>query len=476
MNYPEKSPSFFHAFICLFFTIVIIFSGLFIVHTNMQGMMIVCIFWVLINTYIIDKDLHRLKSCLTASIKKSSSILLIYIFIGTIIGVFIISGAIPTLIYYGLKLITPTLFLPAGLLLCSMMSLALGSCWATIGTMGIALMGVAAILDIPLAITAGMIVSGAYFGDKLSPISDTTILSAHVTGTDLHKHIKGMTYSLIPAYLFTLFLFWVIGMFYLPMQTLQATYLSDVFLYLASHYHIGFIPLIPMGVMFGLSVTGKPAEFSMLIGIFLSVAVAILVQHQSIQTSLDALYVGSVIKHTDLAIIEHILNRGGMERMLSSLSLTLLILALGGLLESYQFITVLFSKLLNQFKSAPALVSITLLMSMISNMLISEAYLSIILMNKIFGKIYKKNKLDSCLLSKAIEEGATFTTPLIPWTTSGIFITSTLGISPIDYLPWSLLNWIAPLFFILFVACRFFGVKMFVLSPKIVGEPLCISI
>lgn len=462
MIYSERPPSFLHAFICVFTTILIIFYGLFVLHANIHGIIVIGVFWVILNVLLLSQDMNRLKQSMTSAIQNAASVLLIYMFIGAVIGAFIISGAIPTLIYYGLKFITPQLFLPVGMMLCSVMSLAIGSCWATIGTMGLALFGLAAILHIPLPIAAGMIVSGAYFGDKLSPISDTTILSALVTGTDLYRHIKGMTYSLIPAYFFSLFIFWIIGVFYVPDKIHELSHLNDVFTYLTTHYHIGLIPLLPMMVMFGCSMAHKPAELSMLLGIVLALLVAYFVQHQPLLTSIDALYFGSNVKITDQPIIENILNRGGIERMLSSVALTLLILALGGLLESYHFITVLFSTALKKLKGATSLVAATLLTAVVSNMLISEAYLTIILVNKIFGENYKKNNLDSCLLSKAIEEGSTFSTPLIPWTTSGIFIANTLGISAIEYLPWSIFNWIAPLFFIIFVACRFFGEKMFI--------------
>ncbi|OGV27184.1 MAG: hypothetical protein A3F18_07150 [Legionellales bacterium RIFCSPHIGHO2_12_FULL_37_14] len=467
MNTNTKHPSFTHAFVCITGTIAIIFSGLFIVHTKMQAMMVISVFWVLLNVLLLSFDMQRLKNSMTSAIQNSAAVLLIYIFIGAVIGAFIISGAIPTLIYYGLKLVTPQVFLPVGMILCSLTSLAIGSSWATIGTMGIALLGVATILHVPLPIAAGMIVSGAYFGDKLSPISDTTILSAMVTGTCLYKHIKGLTYSLLPAYFFSILLFWIIGIFYIPQEITDLKQLTEVLTYLDTHYQLGLIPILPMLVMFSIAASRKPAELSMLVGAILSLLVAYFCQHQTLQNTIDALYLGSTVKVGNMPIIENILNRGGIERMLSSVALTLLILALGGLLESYHFITVLFSAALKKLKSPTQLVGATLGTSIITNMLVSEAYLTIILVNKIYGKAFKAQNLDSCLLSKSIEEGATFSTPLIPWTTSGIFISTTLGVSASQYLPWSIFNFIAPLFFIIFVACQFFGRKMFVLPMRL---------
>lgn len=461
MEYSAVQPSFRHALFCMVTTIAIVFFGLFVINADMHAVMLMAILWMMVNALYLDNDTNRFKQSLLSAIQKASPVLFIYILIGTVMGAFIISGAIPTLIYYGLKMITPQFFLPMGLLLCSMTSLALGSCWATIGTMGIACMGLACALHIPLSIAAGMVVSGAYFGDKLSPISDTTLLSANVTNTPLYRHIHGMVYSLIPAYICCLFIFMMIGLHYVDTQSVNNQNIQDVMHYLHTHYHLGLVTLFPMLVMFVLITLRKPAEIAMLIGIFLALVIAITVQHLDVKIALNALYHPISHDTTKQQLLDNLLSRGGMAQMLDSLSLTLLILALGGLIEFYQFITVLLTKSVDKIRGPFSLVTATLGASVLSNMLVSEAYLSIILVNKIFSNAYQQHRLHSCLLSKSIEEGTTFSTPLIPWTTSGIFITCTLGISPRDYLTWSILNWLAPLFFMVFVFCRFFGKKIY---------------
>ncbi len=461
MELSEVQPSFRHAFFCIAVTIGIVFLGLFVIKADMHAIMLMAILWMMANALYLDNDTNRFKQSLLSAIQKASPVLFIYVLIGTVMGAFIISGAIPTLIYYGLKMITPQFFLPMGLLLCSMTSLALGSCWATIGTMGIACMGLACALHIPSPIAAGMVVSGAYFGDKLSPISDTTLLSANVTNTPLYRHIHAMLYSLIPAYLCCLFIFMMIGLHYVDTSSVNNQSIQEVTNYLQTHYHLGVVTLLPMLVMFVLITLRKPAEMAMLIGIFLALILAIVVQHLDIKIALDALYHPIAHHSTKQKLLDNLLSRGGMAQMLDSLSLTLLILALGGLVEFYHFINVLFTKSVEKIRGPVALVAATLGTSILSNMLVSEAYLSIMLVNKIFSNAYQQHRLHSCLLSKSIEEGTTFSTPLIPWTTSGIFITCTLGISPREYLTWSLLNWLAPLFFIGFVFCRFFGQKIY---------------
>ncbi len=207
----HHKPTLLHAISCITAIFMMVFSGLFLLKTSLHSIMLICIFWVMVNAFYLNTNMEMIKECIQASIQKSAFVFLFFVLIGTVIAAFTLSGAIPTLIYYGLNFISPQVFLPIGMILCSMTSLAIGSCWGTIGTMGIALIGVASIFHIPLPLTAGMIVSGAYFGDKFSPISDTTVLSALSTGTNLYKHIKGMTYSLIPAYILSLGGFWIVG-------------------------------------------------------------------------------------------------------------------------------------------------------------------------------------------------------------------------------------------------------------------------
>ena len=199
----------------------------------------------------------------------------------------------------------------------------------------------------------------------------------------------------------------------------------------------------------------------MLVSVIVAIVIAITIQHIPLTEVLKGLFAGPVVKQTSSPVLNAILSRGGIHSMLGSMALTLLILVLGGLLESYKFITVLCEAFIQKLKTPVSLVCATLSTSIICNMLMGEAYLSIILKSRIFKQSYQKLGLDSCVLSKAVEEGSTFSTPLIPWTTSGAFICTTLGISPFDYLFWSIFNWVAPVCFLLFVKLNFAGIKMY---------------
>jgi NhaC family Na+:H+ antiporter len=461
----SSKPSFLHSLCCVSGILFLVFIGLFISKTNLHSMMLLCLTWVMLNAYSLDSNMVRLKFGVVVAIQKSASVFIIFLLIGAVIAAFTISGAIPTLLYYGLDFISPQLFLPISMILCSIMSLALGTCWGTIGTLGAALIGLALLFHIPLPVAAGAIVSGAYFGDKFSPISDTTILSALSAETDLYKHIRALVYTMIPPYLISLGLFTIIGGNYV---TQSGNYLSDIVTFqklITNHFYISPITLIPMFVMFALSIRKKPAEISMLASIILALLIAVIFQHVNVNDALNSLYTGPIFKNTGSAILDTLLKHGGIQSMLWPLSLTLLILALGGLIESYHFITVLFETLIRSLKRPFSLVFMTILTSLVCNLLMGEAYLSIILTSKIYKKAFKNMGLDSCVLSNSVEQGSTFSTPLIPWTTSGAFIFTTLGVDPLDYIFWSFFNLIAPCVFLLFVAMNFYNIKIYKNSP-----------
>ncbi|MDF1758810.1 MAG: Na+/H+ antiporter NhaC family protein [Legionellaceae bacterium] len=449
---------------CVSVLILIMFVGLFILKTCIHSIILISICWLLIVGYYIDPNISKMKIHIHDYLEKSAPMLLFFILIGTVIASFILSGAIPTLIYYGLEILQPAYFLPLGLLLCGITSLAIGSTWGTIGTMGIALMGVANILEIPLPIAAGMIVSGSHFGDKLSPISDTTVLSSLTAQTDLYKHIKGMAYTTIPAFVITMMIFWYIGQHYNTNNDDYTLQLVNIQQQIKHHFNIGYLAMLPMLVMFGFSMLKKPAEISMLASVIVALLIAIFIQNFSLHEVLNALFEGPNIASQNSKFLSTLLNRGGIQSMLSSMALTILVITLGGLLESYQIVTVLFTKIIGYLKTTTSLVFATLFTSVLSNMLMGEAYISIIIVSRTFKKHFQKLGLDNCVLSKAVDQGATFSTPLIPWTTAGIFTSVTLNMSPTEYISWSLFNWISPLTFLIFTAINFANIKMYKLS------------
>ena len=455
----QTKPSGYQALLCVAGIVSLMFWGLFVLKASLHSLIILCIFWVLAHAYYIDKDFLRLKQSMLSGLQKSSGMFLFFILIGAVIAGVIMSGAIPTLIYYGLEFITPQNFLPIGMVLCSMMSLVIGSCWGTIGTVGVALLGIATLLHIPAAIAAGMIVSGAYFGDKFSPISDTTMLCALMTETNLYRHISGLTYSLIPAYLLSLGVFWAIGYHYGFEHALDVTDLEALRQQISTHFTVNIISVSPMLVMLGFSIKKKPAELSMLMSLFVAIWIAILVQKFQVVDVFNSLFCGPQLPQIGSPMLDGVFKHGGIQSMLWSMSLTLLILILGGLLDSYQFITHLFAKLMPYLIRPFRLVLATVTSAIACNVLMGEAYLSIILSSRIFKETYPKLRWDKSVLSNAIEVGSTLSTPLIPWTSSGVFISATLGGAPQDYMLWAVFNWVALGVFLCMAALNFIGIK-----------------
>jgi NhaC family Na+:H+ antiporter len=359
---------------------------------------------------------EEIKSAMISGIQKGLGAIFIFFLIGILVAALIESGTIGGLIYYGLDLLHPTFFLPAGLVLCSLMSLATGTAWGTIATIGVVLMGLGSALGIPLPLVAGMVVSGASFGDKMSPVSDTTNLAAMSAGTDLYY--SGQTLS--------------------PEELLTYTQHLEI------EFAINPLTLLPLFVLLTLSIRRTPAELSMLASVGTAMVLAVAMQDRTIPQVLNSLHTGYVAS-TGLEQLDTLLSRGGITSMMWTMSLALIALSLGGILDRAGFVRVLLSGMLMRIKRSASLMAATIGAGIVSNMSMGEGYLSIIFGGQIFKDSYEEDGLEKHMLSRCLEEGATLSTSLIPWTTSGAFITGVLNMSPLEFAPWAFFNYINPL-------------------------------
>ena len=380
----------------------------------------------------------------------------IFILIGVLIAALIEAGTIGSLVYYGGDLLHPSIFLPAGLLFCSLMSIATGTAWGTTATIGVVLMGLGGPLGIPPPVVAGMVVSGASFGDKMSPVSDTTVLAAMSADTNIYAHIRSMLYTTVPTYIICLAIYTVLGLQYAD-QSLSIAQLDELQRHLANEFVISPIALLPLFVLLILSIRRFPAELSMMASVVAAIALAVTAQGSPLPEVLNSLHEGYV-SDAGIESLDMLLNRGGIQSMMWTLSLALIALALGGLLHKSGFIQVLLAGILARIKRSASLVATTIAAGVISNMSMGEAYLSIIFGGQIFGDSYKKHKLQKYMLSRCLEEGATLSTSIIPWTTSGVFMAGVLGISVLDFAPWAFFNYINPL---LSIALAYLGFGIF---------------
>ena len=438
-----QDPGFLHSLLCFGGVIVIVISGLLWLGISLHSLLVIALVWVAGHSYWLGFNYKSIKSSMISGIEKGLGAIFIFFLIGILVAALIESGTIGALIYYGLDLLHPSFFLPAGLVLCSLMSLATGTAWGTIATIGVVLMGLGQALGIPLPLVAGMVVSGASFGDKMSPVSDTTNLAAMSADTDLYSHIKSMMYTTVPTYIICLIIFTFLG-FYYTAQAMSEQELSTLSGLLDVEFAISPLTLLPLVVLLALSINRTPAEASMLASVATALVLAILTQDRNITEVLNSLHTGYV-SDTGLEQLDTLLSRGGIMSMMWTMSLALIALSLGGILDRAGFVRVLLRGILERIERAASLMTATISAGIVANMSMGEGYLSIIFGGQIFRESYEESGLERHMLSRCLEEGATLSTSLIPWTTSGAFITGVLGMSPLEFAPWTFFNYINPL-------------------------------
>ena len=439
----SQDPGFWHSLLCFGGVIVIVISGMLWLGISLHSLLVIAVVWVALHSALLGFSYEEIKTAMIAGIQKGLGAIFIFFLIGILVAALIESGTIGGLIYYGLDLLHPTFFLPAGLVLCSLMSLATGTAWGTIATIGVVLMGLGGALGIPLPLVAGMVVSGASFGDKMSPVSDTTNLAAMSAATDLYSHIKAMMYTTVPTFIISIILFTFFGLYYSG-QTLSPEELLNLTTHLEIEFAISPLTLLPLAVLLTLSLRRTPAEVSMLASVGTAVVLAVATQDRTIPEVLNSLHTGYVAS-TGLEQLDTLLSRGGITSMMWTMSLALIALSLGGILDRAGFVRVLLSGMLMRIKRSASLMAATIGAGIVSNMSMGEGYLSIIFGGQIFKDSYEKAGLEKHMLSRCLEEGATLSTSLIPWTTSGAFITGVLYMSPLEFAPWAFFNYLNPL-------------------------------
>jgi len=439
-----KVPSLLHALLCFGGNFLMISLGLFVFKLSLHVILFFCLLWTAIQAWLLNYNFIAIRAMMSAGIAHALPAIYIFILIGMVIAAFMQSGSVAALIYHGLNLLTPATFLVAGLVLCSLMSVATGTSWGSAGTLGVVLIGIGSAMAIPLPLVAGMIVCGATFGDKLSPISDTTNLAAMSANTNLFSHIGSMLYTTVPAFIVTLLIFAALGLQFsanaLPVGEIAALQMA-----LSDSYQLGLaITLLPLLVMLILSLRRVSAEISMSASILTAVAVAVLYQDRNLLDVLNSLW-SNQPGTTGIESLDDLLGRGGMMSMSWTLLLSLMALALGGILFQAGFLQALLEGLIARIRSTTQLIATTIGAGIVGNMGMGEAYISIILNCQLFRKAYEERGLDNAVLSRSVDEGSTMSTGLIPWTTAGAFYAVTLGVPVLDYAPYAFLNYLNPL-------------------------------
>lgn len=367
---------------------------------------------------------------------------LILLVIGLLVGTWIQAGIVPSMIYYGLELLSPSVFLVASCLICCVVSLATGSSWSTAATVGIALMGVGAGLGIPKPMIAGAIISGAYFGDKLSPLSDTTNLAPAMAGSNLFDHIRHMLYTTGPSLAVALLLYGLLGMGH--GGNLDTSQIDAILNALDTGYAISPLLLLPPLLIIAMVVMKVPALPALMGGFGLGGLLSIVVQKQSFGQVLAVSYEG-VKSATNHELVDQLLSRGGLSSMFSTVALIICALSFGGVMERSGMLATIATGILRLARGVGGLVTATLVTCIGMNVLASDQYLAIVVPGRMYREAYEKKGLAPINLSRALEDSGTLTSVLIPWNTCGAFMIATLGLDPWTYVPFCFLNLLNPL-------------------------------
>jgi NhaC family Na+:H+ antiporter len=389
------------------------------------------------------------------NLKSTSGALLILLMVGALSGTWLVSGIIPTMIYYGLQLLNPTFFLVASVLICAIISIATGSSWTTSATVGIALIGIGDTLGISLGMTAGAVLSGAYFGDKMSPLSDTTNLAPAMAGAELFDHIKYMAITTVPTFVITLFLFLIIGF---NIEINGTPDISNKLEAINQAFNISpWLLLVPIMVVV-LIVKKTPPLVALLTGTLLAALASILAQPQILMSiaesetfNFETAYKGVMQSITvDTAVetssieLNDLFSSGGMKGMMGTIWLIICAMVFGGVMDAIGALSKISKVLLTLASSTFGLFASTVASCLALNVTASDQYLALVVPGKMFKKAYEDKGLAPENLSRTLEDSGTVTSVLVPWNTCGAYQSSVLGVHVADYFMYAFFNWISP--------------------------------
>jgi NhaC family Na+:H+ antiporter len=413
-------------------------------------------------------------------ISLSTGAVLILLMVGALIGTWILAGTVPTMIYYGLGVLSPQWFYPAALVICAVVALATGSSWTTAGTIGVALIGVASVQGLNLGVAAGAIISGAYFGDKMSPLSDTTNLAPAMAGTDLFTHIRHMLWTTIPSVTIALILFAVIGLS--GTSAADATEIASIQAQIGDQFVVNPLMLLPVVLVIALVLIKMPAFPALFIGAFAGAVFAMVFQRQAVlgfvgepelNTGLallkgawSALHGGFVLESGN-ASLDELLSRGGMVSMLNTVWLILSAMTFGAVMETTQMLQRIANWILGAVRGTGSLIMATLGTAIGMNVIASDQYMAIVLPGRMFRAEFERRGLAPENLSRTLEDSGTLTSVLVPWNTCGAFMAGTLGVATLTYAPFAFFNMLSP---VVAGVYGFTGISIKRISPDDEGD------
>ncbi|MEE4293019.1 MAG: Na+/H+ antiporter NhaC [Xanthomonadales bacterium] len=413
---------------------------------------------------------HDMEEAMVKGIGMALKACLILLAVGSLIGSWMLAGTAPTIIYYGLGILDPSWFYAATLLICAVVAISIGSSWTTASTIGLALVGIAQIMELSLPVTAGAVISGAYFGDKMSPLSDTTNLSPAMVGVDLFEHIRHMAWTTGPAFLIALVLFTAIG-WNGGGADVQSGSIEEALALLDANYNITWPALLPLILLLVMAMRKIPALPTIALGAVAGCVVAVIWQPTLVQSfgagdegfeggvaTVRAMFVvlanGFVIE-TGSESLDSLLSRGGSASMLNTVWLVICAMSFGGVMEHTGLLRRIVDALLKGVRGTASLITTTVLTCIGMNIITAEQYMSIVLPGRMYRVEFARRGLAAKNLSRTLEDAGTMTSALVPWNTCGAFMAATLGVPTLAYAPFAFVNLLSPVIAIIYGIINF---------------------
>ncbi len=382
--------------------------------------------------------------------------------VGALIGTWNMSGTIPTLAFYGIKLLEPSYFYAASLVVCAVIAMSIGSSWTTAGTIGVGLVGLASLIGVSPAVTAGAVISGAYVGDKLSPLSETTVLASQLAEVNLYTHLKAQAWTSVPSFLVALVVFGVMGLFTeVPAGTVDT---GSELLMLDQLFRISVWTLIPLALLIVMSLRKVPASLAIMISALVAGFLAPLLQPEAVERFINdetvrppAAYIKAIWlalgsgfqANSGIPVLDRLLSRGGMDSMLKTLWIIIGAVTFGTLLDEFKLLKKLMDPIMARAKSTGRLMASLIATAFSLNIIAGDQYIALVLPSRMYRAEFKKRGLAPQNLSRACADGGTVTSPLVPWNSCGAYMAAVLGVPTLAYLPFAIFNYVSPLFSIL---------------------------
>lgn len=428
-------------------------------------LLVINIFLVLVIAMLAGYRYSDLEKGMMSGVKRAIDCVMILVFVGILIGAWIKCGTVPMIIYYGLGFITPRMLLPLTFLMCSLLSLCIGTSLGTAGTMGVACVSIGMSMGIPVPLTAGAAISGSILGDKLSPLSDSTILASSTSDINIYYHVRSMLYTTAPSVIISLVIFYFMGARYADLAMEQSV-IGMVRTSLSELYSFNILLLVPIVLIVILSLKKVPAILAILISGFSGLALAMVVQKASLIDVLGVIYNGVKVE-TGMSIVDSMLSKGGISSMMTTICTAVLALALGGILSEAGFLHVIVERITRAVRSDCSTILVTLVCGILTVLLVTNFYVSVVLMGTMFKELYDRRGIHRSVMSRTIEEANTIILPLVPWNTGCIYYMALFGFTTPLFAPYVVFAYVN---IVVSVICAAAGLFIFKALPGNDGE------